>query len=126
MVRMWLVDVYKRQCGVWSDEQHTFTDWRTPCHFDYFSVLAFAFTFFLLHGTSGLFLDHLLNLVIMSSKFGSAEVVIFPLFVVGGKFGNDIDSGLPDVTHILGSPSVVRLARCDVARLDVDVYKRQG
>ena len=40
-------------------------------------------------------------------------------FVVGGKFGNDIDSGLPDITHILGSPSVVRLARCDVARLDM-------
>ena len=39
--------------------------------------------------------------------------------VIGGKFGNDIDSGLPDITHILGSPSVVRLARCDVARLDV-------
>jgi len=55
----------------------------------------------------------------MSSQFGSAEVGIYPLFVVGGEFGNDIDSGLPDVTHIFGSPSVVYLARCDVARLDV-------
>jgi hypothetical protein len=55
----------------------------------------------------------------MSSQFGSAEVGIYPLFVIGGKFGNDIDSGLPDITHILGSPSIVCLARCDVARLDM-------
>jgi len=61
----------------------------------------------------------LLDIVIMSSQFGSAEVGIYPLFVIGGKFGNDIDSGLPDITHILGSPSVVCLARCDVARLDM-------
>ena len=55
----------------------------------------------------------------MSLQFGSAEVGVYPLFVIGGKFGNDIDSGLPDITHILGSPSVVRLARCDSARLDM-------
>ena len=60
-----------------------------------------------------------IDIVIMSSQFGSAEVGIYPLFVIGGKFGNDIDSGLPDITHILGSPSVVCLARCDVARLDM-------
>ena len=83
------------------------------------AVLAFALPFLFLHGTSGLFLDHLLDIVIMSSQFGSAEVGIYPLFVIGGKFGNDIDSGLPDITHILGSPSVVCLARCDVARLDM-------
>ena len=52
----------------------------------------------------------LLDIVIMSSQFGSAEVGIYPLFVVDGEFGNDIDSGFPDVTHIFGSPSVVRLA----------------
>ena len=36
----------------------------------------------------------------MSAQVGSAEVGIYPLFVLGGKFGNDIDSGLPDITHI--------------------------
>ena len=45
--------------------------------------------------------------------------VSYTHLVIGGKFGNDIDSGLPDITHILGSPSVVCLARCDVARLDM-------
>ena len=55
----------------------------------------------------------------MCPQFGSAEVRIYPLLVIGGKFGNDIDSGLSDVAYVLGSPSVVCLARCDVARLDM-------
>ena len=42
-----------------------------------------------------------------SLRFG---YTICKLFVVDGEFGNDIDSGFPDVTHIFGSPSVVRLA----------------
>ena len=35
---------YVRQCGVWSNEQDTLTDWRTSSHLDYFSVLSLAFT----------------------------------------------------------------------------------
>ena len=107
------------QCGVRSDEQHPLTDRWTPCHLDDFSVLAFAFTFFLLHGTSGLFLDHPFDVVVMCPQFGSAEAGIYPLFVVGWEFRNDIDFGLADVTHILGSPTVMSLAWCNVARLDM-------
>ena len=31
----------------------------------------------------------------MCPQFGSAEVRIYPLLVIGGKFGNDIDSDSP-------------------------------
>ncbi len=61
----------------------------------------------------------MLDIVIMSSQFGSADVGIYPLFVIGGKFGNYIDSGLPDIRDILGSPSVVRFAGCDVESRDI-------
>jgi hypothetical protein len=98
------------QCGVWPDEQYTFTDWRTSCHFDYFAVLAFAFTLFLLHGTTCLFLDHAFDVIIVRPQVGSAEAGIYPLFVVDREFRNDIDFGLADVTHILGSPTVMSLA----------------
>nr|WP_227461798.1 hypothetical protein [Odoribacter sp. OF09-27XD] len=36
-----------------------------------------------------------------------AEAGIYPLLVVGREFGNDVDFGLADVTHILGSSSVM-------------------
>ena len=55
----------------------------------------------------------------MRPQIRTAEVGIYPLFVIGGEFRNDIDSGLSDITHILGSPPVVSLARCDVAGLDM-------
>lgn len=54
----------------------------------------------------------------MRPQIRTAEVGIYPLLVIGGEFRNDIDSGLSDVAHIFGSPSVVSLARCDVAGLD--------
>ena len=63
--------------------------------------------------------DHPFDIVVVRLQFGSAEVRVYPLFVVGRKFGHNIDFGHPDVSHILGSPSVVCLARCDVARLDM-------
>ena len=44
---------------------------------------------------------------------------IYPLLVIGREFGNDIDFGVPDVTHVFGSPAVMSLAGCDVARLDM-------
>ncbi|TGY56114.1 hypothetical protein E5342_12935 [Parabacteroides distasonis] len=107
------------QCGFRSDEQYTLTNGGTSCHLDYFTIFSFAFPLFFLHGTSGLFLDHPFDIVVVRLQFGSAEVRVYPLFVVGRKFGHNIDFGHPDVSYILGSPSVVCLARCDVARLDM-------
>ena len=53
------------------------------------------------------FSDHLLDIVIMSSQFGSAEVGIYPLLVIGSQFGYNVDSGLADIAHILGSSPVM-------------------
>ena len=92
---------------------------RASRNLDYFAVLAFAFPFLFLHGTSGLFLYYLSDIVIMRPQIRTAEVGIYPLFVIGGEFRNDIDSGLSDVAHVFGSPSVMSLARCDVAGLDM-------
>ena len=39
-----------------------------------------------------------------------AEVRIYPLLVIGREFGNDINFGVPDVTHVFGSPAVMSLA----------------
>ena len=98
------------QSGVSLDKQYTLTDGRTTCHFDNLSVLAFPFTFLFLHGTSGLFLDHAFDVVIMRLQTDIAEVRIYPLLVIGREFGNDIDFGVADITHVFGSPAVMSLA----------------
>ena len=92
---------------------------RASRNLDYFAVLAFAFPFLFLHGTSGLFLYYLFDIGIMHPQIRAAEVGIYSLLVIGGEFRNYIDSGLSDVAHVFGSPPVVSLARCDVARLDM-------
>ena len=107
------------QGGIYFDKQYPFTDRRTTCYFNNLSVLAFALTFLLLHGTPCLFLDHTLDIVIMCLQTDIAEVRIYPLLVIGREFGNDIDFGVPNVTHVFGSPAVMSLAGCDVARLDM-------
>lgn len=98
------------QCGVRSDEQHTLTDGRASCHFDDFPVLGFALTFFLLHGTTCLLLDHPFDVVVMCPQVGSAEVGVYPPLVIGREFGHDVDFGLADVTHVLGYSPVMSLA----------------
>ena len=98
------------QGGIRLDKQYTFTDGRTSCYLDNLSVLAFPFTFLLLHGTPGLFLDHPFDVVIMRLQSDIAETGIYPLLVIGREFGYDIDFGVPDVTHVFGSPAVMSLA----------------
>ncbi len=39
-----------------------------------------------------------------------AETGIYSLLVIGREFGYDIDFGVPDVTHVFGSPAVMSLA----------------
>ena len=107
------------QCGVWFDEQHTLTDGWASCHFDNLAVLSFAFTLFLLHGTTCLFLYHPFDVVVVRLQVGVAEVPVYPLIVVSGEFRHDVDFGCTDITHILGSPSVMSLAWLGVARLDM-------
>ena len=75
---------YVCQCGVRPDKQHTFTYGGASRNFDYLAVLAFAFPFLFLHGTSGLFLYHISDIVIMRPQIRTAEVGIYPLLVVGG------------------------------------------
>ena len=107
------------QCRVRSDEQHALTDWRTSRHFDDFPVLPFAFTFLLLHGTTGLFLDHPLDVVIVRLQFGVAKVGVYPLLVIGSEFGYDVNFGFADIAHVLGCSSVMSLAGFDIAGLDM-------
>ncbi|EFB92430.1 hypothetical protein HMPREF0648_1598 [Prevotella bivia JCVIHMP010] len=107
------------QCGVRPDKQHSFTYGGASRNLDYFTVLAFAFTLLFLHGTSGLFLYHLSDIVIMHPQIRTAEVGIYPLLIIGGEFWNHIGSGLSDVAHVFGSPPVVSLTRCDIAGLDM-------
>ena len=95
------------QCGVRPDEQDTLTDWRTSCHFDDFAVLPSAFPFFLLHGTTSLFLDHLFDIVIVRLQVGVAEAGVYPLLVVGREFRHNVDFGLTDITHVLGCSPVM-------------------
>ena len=102
--------VHVCQCRVRSDEQHALTDWRASRHLDYLSVLSLAFTLLFLHGTTCLFLDHLLDVVIVRLQVGIAEAGIYPLLIIGSEFGHDVDFGLADIAHILGSPSVMSLA----------------
>ena len=102
--------LYVCQCGVRFDEQHTLTDRRASCHFYDFSVLPFALTLFLLHGTTCLLLYHPFDVVVVRLQIRIAEVRVYPLLVVGREFGHNVDSGLSDITHILGSPPVVSLA----------------
>ena len=63
-----------------------------------------------LHGTACLFFDHAFDVLIVRLQFGTAEIRIYPLFVISRKFGHDVDFGLADVAHILGSPPVMSLA----------------
>ena len=98
---------YIRQCRVRSDEQHALTDWRASCHFDDFPVLPFAFTLLLLHGTTGLFLDHPFDIVIVCLQFGVAEVGVYPLLIWGCEFGHDVDFGLADIAHVLGRSPIM-------------------
>ena len=108
-----------RQCRVRSDEHHSFTYGRASCHLDDFAVLAFTLTFFLLHGTAGLLLYHPFYVVVVLLQIGAAEVPVYPLLVTGGEFGNDIDSGLGNITHVLACPPVMRHAGSNIARLDM-------
>ena len=98
------------QCRVRSDEQHALTDWRASSHLGYLSVLSLAFTFLFLHGTTCLFLDHPLDVVIVRLQVGIAEAGIYPLLIIGSEFGHDVDFGLADIAHILGSSPVMSLA----------------
>ena len=98
------------QGGICFDKQYSFTDGRAPGHLDNLSVFAFAFTFLFLHRTPGLFLNHTLDVVIMRLQSDIAETGIYPLLVIGREFGYDIDFGVPDVTHVFGSPAVMSLA----------------
>ena len=95
------------KCRVRSDEQHTLTDWRASRHLSYLSVLALAFTFPFLHGTTGLFLDHPFDVVIVRLQVGIAEAGVYPLLIIGSEFGHDVNFGLADITHVLGCSPVM-------------------
>ena len=99
-----------RQRSIRSDEQYTLTDGRASRHLDNFSVLPFALTLLFLHGTACLFFDHAFDVLIVRLQFGTAEIRIYPLFIIGCKFGHDVDFGLADIAYILGSPPVMSLA----------------
>ena len=75
-----------------------------------FAVLSFAFTLFLLHGTTCLFLYHPFDVVVVRLQVWAAEVRVYPLLVVSREFGHNVDFGFTDITHIFGSPSIVSLA----------------
>ena len=51
-----------------------------------------------------------LDVVIVRLQVGIAEAGIYPLLIIGSEFGHDVDFGLADIAHILGSPSVMSLA----------------
>ena len=62
------------------------------------------------HGTTCLFLDHLLDVVIVRLQVGIAEAGIYPLLIIGSEFGHNVNLGLADITHVLGTPSIMSLA----------------
>ena len=93
--------VHQPVYGVRSDKQYS------PLRMGEHPATMIIFPFFPLRSlsfsciASGLFLDHLLDIVIMSSQFGSAEVGFIHCSLSVESSGNDADSGLPDITHIL-------------------------
>ena len=96
---------YICQCGVRSDKQYSFTDGEHPATLIIFRSFLLRSRFPAWHVRSfpwpSAWYCH--------NEFAVrvAEVGIYPLFVIGGKFGNDIDSGLADITHVFGSSPVV-------------------
>ena len=98
---------YICQCCIWSDEQYSLTDWRTSSHFYNLSILSLALTLLFLHRSSGLFLDHPFDAVIVRLQVRTAEARVYPLLVIGSQFGYNVDSGLADIAHVLGSSPVM-------------------
>ena len=76
-------------------------------HFYNLSILSLALTLLFLHRSSGLFLDHPFDAVIVRLQVRTAEARVYPLLVIGSQFGYNVDSGLADIAHVLGSSPVM-------------------